>query len=1096
MHRSGTSAIAGYLDSLGVSGGQSLMEGAYDNPLGFYENKIINKLNNEILVYNGTHWSDVLHVNFTWNESHLNQAKKAISDQFLDKSIIYIKDPQVSLLLEFWTEVLASLGFQICHLLVIRHPSEIINSLNHRNNLSEEKSEALIMKYWLSVLSCLRNKKFLVIDYNELVNNQDQILKQIEILYNWKPNNEKLTNKSFINKALRNNKQIISDVESDNYLHNLYVSLYEYDFINGDSFGKIDQYIDNPPRINFNSIRDKESTEANFAKIFYDTGNGFSEKESRFVLHDGLLLRSTISFDSKPIHRIKIVPIHRDCQIKINSVQFLHNDLLLNYKFNHNGRITETAELLRYEDSPSMMFTFNRPQLIDKALLDFEFIFIESKTSKVGKGDESVNTKLDLFWSSIKLFISSPFSFVRHINTQNLRTLKSALKRENPQTIFKNIKKLIFSKSLNQSSFNKNSQGQALDASDLDEASSVNVVMYVCGVLPEFDKSSGAQRAHKICSIISNCCRLIIVCNKIINDKYVDHYMSQGIEIVLLDRLKKRFGQIAPNVITIIFNKYYTYDDYNYILNWFSTSKTIIDAEDIAWKREQGSAGYTKLSLSDISKNKQRELRSYAAVDHIWCVTQADLRNLKIELPEAPISIVSNIHEKKNRHPKNKSSHSILFFANYNHEPNVTALKELLNVIFPLIKEHMPDARLTIAGSSIAEVQDLIPDDPYIDVVGYIEHSAIPALYSNASVVIVPLKFGSGIKGKITEAIMHDVPVITNAIGNEGINLEDKISGFITERSDVMAQYAVDILYGKYDVTTISDRAYKKIEKLVSYDINRQSIVNSIFKKVSICIVTYNQMDLLRDCINSILDNTSYPNYEILVYSNGCTDGTQDYLVQLSERYTIVDIVLSDENKVYVEPNNILMKKAGRNDVVLVNNDVVVKANWLSHLSHTARLNKDCGIVGAKILYPNGMLQEYGSEIYVDGTGANLGKHDDPNKIEYHKVISASYVSGCCMYIKRNTIDIIGMFDTKFIPCYFEDSDYCYTAWKSNIQTLVSPKSSVIHKEGSSAGNDETIGFKKYQAINRKKFLKKHGKNIDLINKKARKQSLYYNSVL
>jgi GT2 family glycosyltransferase len=100
------------------------------------------------------------------------------------------------------------------------------------------------------------------------------------------------------------------------------------------------------------------------------------------------------------------------------------------------------------------------------------------------------------------------------------------------------------------------------------------------------------------------------------------------------------------------------------------------------------------------------------------------------------------------------------------------------------------------------------------------------------------------------------------------------------------------------------------------------------------------------------------------------------------------------------------------------------------------------------------------------------------------------------MYIKRNTIDIIGMFDTKFIPCYFEDSDYCYTAWKSNIQTLVSPKSSVIHKEGSSAGNDETIGFKKYQAINREKFLKKHGKNIDLINKKARKQSLYFNSVL
>jgi len=78
------------------------------------------------------------------------------------------------------------------------------------------------------------------------------------------------------------------------------------------------------------------------------------------------------------------------------------------------------------------------------------------------------------------------------------------------------------------------------------------------------------------------------------------------------------------------------------------------------------------------------------------------------------------------------------------------------------------------------------------------------------------------------------------------------------------------------------------------------------------------------------------------------------------------------------------------------------------------------------------------------------------------------------MYIKRTTINSIGVFDEQFHPCYFEDSDYCYTAKTKGIQTIVTPNSIIYHYEGATAGSDTATGFKRYQLINQQKFLDKH----------------------
>ena len=241
-------------------------------------------------------------------------------------------------------------------------------------------------------------------------------------------------------------------------------------------------------------------------------------------------------------------------------------------------------------------------------------------------------------------------------------------------------------------------------------------------------------------------------------------------------------------------------------------------------------------------------------------------------------------------------------------------------------------------------------------------------------------------------------------------------------------------------------------------------------KPVIIAILTWNKIDLIKNCIESIFKNTKYPYYRICVFDQASTDGTKEYLDSLGDR---IDVIHSPKNIGFVLGNNEVIKKYPMNDVVLLNNDTLVTPGWLTALVECAYTGKDVGIVGAKLVYPDGRLQEAGCEIYCDGRGRNIGKFDDPYKPEYNKLKEVDYCSGSCLYIKREVFDKVGGFDEQYSPCYYEDTDLCFSARKAGFKVIYQPKCVVIHLEGATAGKVISTGAKKYQEINRPKFVKK-----------------------
>ncbi len=689
------------------------------------------------------------------------------------------------------------------------------------------------------------------------------------------------------------------------------------------------------------------------------------------------------------------------------------------------------------------------------------------------------HSKFWLFISMGLLFLRHPIRSIKNFSPDNVKKLKSALGNENPKNIANNFKKLV---SDNKEDSDIHGLYNVIKADNQRKN-----VLFISPHLPDYDQSSGGKRATRMLGLLAEDCNVYAFT---LGNKPASHVAKLNeLNVNVFDT--KDFEQVKESVAhfdAIIFAWFYTIFDCDRFLQLYPEARIIMDTVDVHWVREERSIGLTKsLTKEKVAQNKKLEIEAYQKADVIWAVTENDKHYLHQELPEKRVEVVSNIHDIEKTVLSEKRGHNILFFGGYNHYPNISAVKVCAEKILPLVRKEIPDAQLIIAGSNALDDVVALSKKDGVVYKGFIEESDIDQLYESTGVCAVPLLAGAGIKGKICEAIAYKVPVVTNAIGNEGINLVSGEEGFVTEDYDAMAKHIVDVFSDKYDLDDITSRAQKKLLSIVGAEKAKTNMLRSIHPEITICIVTWNRLELLQRCIESVEQNTTYPYYKIVVHSNGCEDGTKQYLNSAKEINPRIIPILSETNDVFVKPNNAMMDMYPLNDVVLLNNDTYVKKDWLTNLYKVAYSDPDIGIVGSKILYPDGTLQEFGSELYEDGTGRNIGKWDDPDKREYNIAQRVGYVSGCSMFIKRATIDKIGTFDEQFHPCYCEDSDLCYTAWENDIQTVVTPESIIYHDEGGTSGTDENTGFKRYQKVNFEKFLKKHKKNLGHISKEIKR---------
>lgn len=254
-------------------------------------------------------------------------------------------------------------------------------------------------------------------------------------------------------------------------------------------------------------------------------------------------------------------------------------------------------------------------------------------------------------------------------------------------------------------------------------------------------------------------------------------------------------------------------------------------------------------------------------------------------------------------------------------------------------------------------------------------------------------------------------------------------------------------------------------------------------RPVSIVIPSYNDFAFLKPCVESVHETCGDVDYEIIIVDDYCEEENRKQLRTLADDRT--RIIFREKNGGFAKAVNTGMREVpSTHDAVLLNSDIVARRGWLKSLQYAAyEFSDNVGIVGPKLLYPDGRIQSAGSYRNTEDTEwfdhyYRFQQEDyGPANVPHYCLAT----TGACMYITRELIDEIGILDDDF-QFAFEDADYCLRAWEAGYKTLYFPAATLVHYESVSRAKNKTISEKEKQAVTY--FWKKWGDWFDKRNVK------------
>lgn len=247
--------------------------------------------------------------------------------------------------------------------------------------------------------------------------------------------------------------------------------------------------------------------------------------------------------------------------------------------------------------------------------------------------------------------------------------------------------------------------------------------------------------------------------------------------------------------------------------------------------------------------------------------------------------------------------------------------------------------------------------------------------------------------------------------------------------------------------------------------------------RASVIVLVWNGMADLAECLSALCSQEG-ADLEIIVVDNASSDGSADFV---SSRYPEIHLIRNERNLGFAAGNNLGLRVATGEILMLLNQDTIVHPNWARALLEAFDEYPTCGAVGGKALYPDGRIQHAGGYVDERGEGRHYG-YDRLDEGQFGQTRDVDYVTGAAIAVSRKAMEAVGGLDEGFAAAYFEDVDWCYRIREAGFRVVYAPQAVLIHKERSAAATSGHEGVYAFQC-NRLRLILRHWPTARLVER-------------
>ena len=344
--------------------------------------------------------------------------------------------------------------------------------------------------------------------------------------------------------------------------------------------------------------------------------------------------------------------------------------------------------------------------------------------------------------------------------------------------------------------------------------------------VPTPDRDSGSLRMwHLLRNLVDLGCRVTFVPDDFDPmQPYTRRLQSMGIEVLYGDvDMIVRIADLGPRLQLAILSRPYVAPRYLHIVREHApNARVAFDTVDLHFLREQRRAAGEAGRGSGVADSfRELELGVARGSDVTIVVSEEEREQLAAVAPDIEAEVVPNANELSPDVPGPEGRDGLLFVGGFEHIPNVDAAVYLARTVMPRVWRRVPDVALTIVGADPpAEVRAL--DSPGVKVAGWVED--LEPLLRESRAVVAPLRYGAGMKGKVTQSLAAGLPVVTTTIGAEGLNAVDGEHLLVADDANGFADRVADICTNDELWRSLSASGQHLVERVCSPRVQRQAL--------------------------------------------------------------------------------------------------------------------------------------------------------------------------------------------------------------------------------------------------------------------------------